>query len=179
MTKLKEYVLKKGFKKHAGGQTFFLAHQATTYSKLIYYNAVYKIESKRPNETKSAKKYINNNWKKLKKFFDNNLEFYKYYPTNNTFIEDQLFVRGNYDIKLNLDTFYFETDHSFSTIGDYKASKILANDLIPLIRLLSCFHASSSIVIIFIAQLLNIHYAKLLKEAVFVRQALPIGLAIF
>ena len=68
--------------------------------------------------------------KKLKKFFDNNLEFYKYYRTNNTFIDDQLFVRGKYDIKLNLDTFYFETDHTFSTIGDYKAGKILASDLI-------------------------------------------------
>lgn len=44
--------------------------------------------------------------------------------------DDQLFVRGKYDIKLNLDTVYFETDHSFSTIGDYKAAKILANDLI-------------------------------------------------
>ncbi|MFV0470595.1 MAG: RteC domain-containing protein [Paludibacteraceae bacterium] len=73
---------------------------------------------------------MNNELKKLKKFFDNNLEFYKYYRTNNTFIDDQLFVRGKYDIKLNLDTFYFETDHSFSTIGDYKAGKILANDLI-------------------------------------------------
>ncbi len=68
--------------------------------------------------------------KKLKRFFDNNLEFYKYYRTNNTFIDDQLFVRGKYDIKLNLDTIYFETDHSFSTIADYKVAKILANDLI-------------------------------------------------
>lgn len=89
-----------------------------------------KIESKKPNETKSAKKYFNTELKKLKRFFDNNLEFYKYYRTNNTFIDNQLFVRGKYDIKLNLDTIYFETDHSFSTIADYKVAKILANDLI-------------------------------------------------
>ena len=85
---------------------------------------------KKPNETKSAKKYFNTELKKLKRFFDNNLEFYKYYLTNNTFIDNQLFVRGKYDIKLNLDTIYFETDHSFSTIADYKVAKILANDLI-------------------------------------------------
>ena len=130
MTKLKEYVLKTGFKNTQEEIHFFKHIKPQFIAKLIYYNAVYKIESKKPNETKSAKKYINTELKKLKKFFDNNLEFYKYYRTNNTFIDDQLFVRGKYDIKLNLDTFYFETDHSFSTIGDCKAGKILANDLI-------------------------------------------------
>lgn len=130
MTKLKEYVLKTGFKNTQEEIYFFKHIKPQFIAKLIYYNAVYKIESKKPNETKSAKKYINNELKNLKKFFDKNLEFYKYYRTNNTFIDDQLFVRGKYDIKLNLDTFYFETDHSFSTIGDYKAGKILANDLI-------------------------------------------------
>lgn len=79
-------------------------------SKLIYYNAIYKIESKKPNEKKSAKKYIHTELKKLKRFFDNNLEFYKYYRTNNAFIDDQLFVRGKYDIKLNLDTIYVCAD---------------------------------------------------------------------
>ncbi|MEE1885352.1 RteC domain-containing protein [Pedobacter flavus] len=148
-------------------------------AKLIYYNAVYKLESKNPNESKSAKKYINNELKKLKKLFDNNLEFYKYYRTNNTFIDDQLFVRGKNDIILNLDTFYFETDHSFSTIGDYKSGKILANDLIPMIRLFSYFHASSSIVIIFIALLLNVYNAKFPKVVVFVCQPSPIGLVVF
>jgi len=34
-------------------------------------------------------------------------------------------------------------------------------------------------VIIFIAQLFKVYYAKLLKVAVFVCQALPIGLAVF
>jgi hypothetical protein len=39
-------------------------------------------------------------------------------------------VRGKHDIRLNLDTFYFETDLSFSTSHDYKVAKIIANDLI-------------------------------------------------
>ena len=67
---------------------------------------------------------------KRNKGFDGILNFlYKYYRTNNTFIDDQLFVRGKYDIKLNLDTIYFETDHSFSTVR-LQAAKMLANDLI-------------------------------------------------
>lgn len=130
LSELKKHILKRGFKNIEEEIHFFKHQKPVIVSKLIYYNAIYKIESKKPNETKSAKKYFNTELKKLKRFFDNNLEFYKYYRTNNTFIDDQLFLRGKYDIKLNLDTIYFETDHSFSTIVDYKAAKILANDLI-------------------------------------------------
>jgi hypothetical protein len=39
-------------------------------------------------------------------------------------------VRGKHDIRLWLDTFYFEADHRFSTSHDYKVAKIIANDLI-------------------------------------------------
>jgi len=129
---LKEYVLNRGFKSINEEVHFFKHQKPAIVSKLIYYNAIYKIEAKKPCGAKPIKKYLNDELKKLKRYFDNNLEFYKYYRTNNTFIDDQLFVRGKYDIKLNLDTIYFETDHSFSTIADYKAAKILANDLIQL-----------------------------------------------
>ena len=79
---------------------------------------------------KPIKKYLNDELKKLKRYFDNNLEFYKYYRTNNSFIDEKLFVRGKHDIKLSLDTFYFEADNSLSTSHDYKVAKIIANDLI-------------------------------------------------
>lgn len=109
---------------------FFKHQKPAIVSKLIYYNAIYKIETKKPYGAKPIKKYLNDELRKLKRYFDNNLEFYKYYRTNNSFIDDKLFVRGKYDIKLSLDTFYFEADHNFSTSHDYKVAKIIANDLI-------------------------------------------------
>lgn len=130
LSEVKKYVLNRGFKNFGEEIHFFKYQKPTIVSKLIYYNAIYKIETKKPNGAKPIRKYLNEELNKLKRFFDNNLEFYKYYRTNNTFIDNQLFVRGKYDIKLNLDTIYFETDHSFSTIADYKVAKILANDLI-------------------------------------------------
>src|SRR5690606_6414495 len=66
----------------------------------------------------------------LKRFFDNNLDFYKYYRSNNSFLDESLFVRGKHNIGLWLDTFYFEADQRFSTSHDYKVAKIIANDLI-------------------------------------------------
>lgn len=38
-------------------------------AKLIYYNSIYKTETKKPNEPKSLKKYLNAGLKKPKRFF--------------------------------------------------------------------------------------------------------------
>ncbi len=97
----------------------------------IYHNTILKIETKMPHGgEKIAKKYLNNELKKLKRFFDNNLDFYNYHRTGSSFLDFKYFVRGNYDIKLRLDSYYFETDHNFSTSHDFKVAKILAYDLV-------------------------------------------------
>lgn len=130
LSEVKEYVLKNGFKNTEAEIHFFKNQKPAIVSKLIYYNAVYKIETKKPNDAKAVRKYFNEELRKLKRYFDTNLEFYKYYRTKNSFIDEKLFLRGKHDIKLSLDTVYFETDHRFSTSHDYKAAKIIANDLI-------------------------------------------------
>lgn len=121
---------KTGFKDNDGEIRFFKFLKPTIVAKLIYYNAIYKIETKKPYGSKPIRKYLNRELKKLKRHFDNNLDFYKYYRTNNTSLDEKLFVRGNHDIKLCLDTGYFQSDLTFSTSHDYKVAKIIANDLI-------------------------------------------------
>ncbi len=131
LSKLKEFVLKQGFEDKKEEIYFFKKLKPVILSKLIYYNAIYKIETKKPyGKGKTIKKYIDNELAKLKRFFDNNLEFYKYYRTNSTYLDERYFVRGGYDVRLSLDTYYFETDHNFTTSHDYKVAKIIANDLI-------------------------------------------------
>jgi ribosome-associated translation inhibitor RaiA len=131
LSKLKEFVLKRGFKSTEEEIHFFKRLKPVILAKLIYYNAIYKIETKKPyGNGKAIKKYIDNELTKLKRYFDNNLEFYKYYRTNSTYLDEKYFVRGKYDVKLSLDTYYFETDHNFTTSHDYKVAKIIANDLI-------------------------------------------------
>ncbi len=130
LSKLKEFVIKKGFKNIQEEIHFFKHQKPLIVAKLIYYNAIYKIETKKPHGRKLIRKYLNKELKKLKRFFDNNLEFYRYYRTNNSIIDDKLFVREKHNLKLSLDTIYFETDHRFSTSHDYKVAKIIANDQI-------------------------------------------------
>ncbi len=127
---LKGFVLKNDFKNMEAEIHFFKYQKPVVVSKLIYYNAIYKIETKRPYGAKRIRKYFTKELKKLKRFFDNNLDFYKYYRSNNSFVDEKFFVREKHDIRLWLDTFYFEADHRFSTSHDYKVAKIIANDLI-------------------------------------------------
>lgn len=128
---LKEYVLKHGFKNADEEIRFFKHLKPAIVAKLIYYNAVYNIEARKPyGGTKRIRKYLNAELRKRKRYFDSNLEFYKYHRTNSTYLDHKYFLRGKHDIKLGLDTFYFEADHSFSTSHDYRVAKIIANDLI-------------------------------------------------
>lgn len=100
-------------------------------SKLIYYNAIFKIETKKPHGgERILKKYLNNELDKLKRYFDSNLDFYRYYRTGSNYLDIKYFTRGKVDIKMALDSFYFEADHSFSISHDFKVAKIMAHDLI-------------------------------------------------
>lgn len=100
-------------------------------SLYIYHNAVFKIETKMPHGgDRITKKYLHKELKKLKRYFDNNLDFYNYHRTGSSFLDFKYFVRGNLDVKLRLDSFYFEADHNFSTSHDFKIAKILAHDLV-------------------------------------------------
>lgn len=130
LSEIKEYVLKRGFKSKDEEIHFFKYQKPSIVAKLIYYNAIYKIETRKPYGAKPIRKYLNKELKKLKVFFDRNLEFYKYYRSDNSYVDEKFFVRGKHDIKLWLDTYYFESDQTFSTSHDFKVAKIMANDLI-------------------------------------------------
>lgn len=133
ITNLKGIVEKIKFTTDTEEINFFKEIKPQFTSKLIYYNVLFKIEMKKPNGgNRILKKYYNNELTKLKAFFDNELEFYKYYRSGSTYLDYKYFQRGKFDIKMSLDSYYFETDRNFSTSHDFKVAKILANDLIQL-----------------------------------------------
>lgn len=75
LSEVKEHILKKGLK-NVGEEIRFFKHQKPIIvAKLIYYNAIYKIETKKPYGAQPIKKYLNRELKKLKRYFDNNLDF--------------------------------------------------------------------------------------------------------
>ena len=128
---LKNVVIKSQFKSQNEEIYFFKEIKPQFTSKIIYYNSILKIEMKKPNGgNRILKKYYNNELIKLKSFFDNELEFYKYFRSGNNYLDYKYFLRGKFDVKLALSSYYFETDTNFSTSHDFKVAKILAHDLI-------------------------------------------------
>lgn len=129
--KLKSFVIKYKFSSQLDEIHFFKKVKPLFLSRLIYYNHIYIIETHKPHGgEKALRKYLNNELQTLKQFFDKNLDFYKYYRTGSDYLDHKYFLRGKHDIKLSIDSFYFETDQRFSTSHDFKTAKIIANDQI-------------------------------------------------
>lgn len=128
---LKKFILKYRFKNVGEEIKFFKEVKPLFFSKLIFFVKVFNIETKKPTGSDRAqKRYYEYELDRLQKYFDNNLEFYQYYRMQSTFLDEKYFRRGKFDIRLTLDTFFFETDPRFSSSHDFKVSKILANDLL-------------------------------------------------
>lgn len=131
LEKLRETTEKRSFKSKASEIEFFKNTKPQLYCKLIYYVNLFNIESKRPRgSNKSQIKYFNKNIDKLQIYFNDNLEFYHYYRTGATFLDEQYFLRGKADIRLHPETFHFFTDSQFSTSHDSTVATILAYDML-------------------------------------------------
>lgn len=129
--KLKIFVVKYKFRSQEEEINFFKIIKPKFLSKLICHNRIFNIETKKPHGgEKVVRKYLNNELDKLKRYFDNNLDFYRYFRTNSSYLDHKYFLRKKHDIKLSIDTFYFEADHRYSTSHDYKIAKIVAHDLV-------------------------------------------------
>src|SRR5690606_22705537 len=73
---VREYVMKRCFKNTDEEIRFFKYQKPAIVAKLIYYNAIYKIKTKKPNWQKPNRNYLNKELKQLKRFFDNILYYY-------------------------------------------------------------------------------------------------------
>jgi hypothetical protein len=133
LEKLKSFFIKCKSLKKSEEIEFFRDIKPQFTAKLIYYNEIYNIEINRPlGSQKAIRKYYKTELLKLKIFFKENIEFYRYYRTGNNCLDNKYFVRSKYNIKLMVDSFYFQTDHRFSTSHDYKLARIQANDAITI-----------------------------------------------
>lgn len=129
--KLKNFTMKYKFKSETEEIDFFKHQKSRFLSRMIYYNEMYITEAQKPKGGEEVlKRYYHNALNHIKRFFDKNVEFYKYYRTQSTYLDNKYFTRKNLDIKLILDTFVFEADSRFRTSHDYKAAKIMANDML-------------------------------------------------
>lgn len=131
LEQLRVLVSKKRFKSLDEEILFFKNIKPHAFSKLIYYQKLFNIESKRPRSSNKAQiKYFNKHIDRLQNYFNDHLEFYHYYRRGATFLDQHYFVRGKADIRLFPDTFSFFIDEQFSTSHDTTVAIILAYDML-------------------------------------------------
>lgn len=110
---------------------FFKTIKPRLFSKLIYYQKIYHIELKRPiSGCQLQRLYLEKELEQINNFCIKNVDFIQYYRSGKTVMDDYYFLRGKREIELNQESFYFERDPKFSTLFDFKVSKLLASDML-------------------------------------------------
>jgi hypothetical protein len=111
--------------------TFFKEIKPGMFYKLISYNKIYNIEMFRPVcGYEAVKEYLEKEEEMLNFFYLKNNEFIQYYRSGNSTYDAYYFVRNSPGIEINVEIFSFERDTSFSTHYDFKATELLANDML-------------------------------------------------
>ena len=131
LEKLKTEFLNYSFKDKSEEIDFFRNIKPQFASWLIYYNDIYNMEINRPIGTgKALRRYYREELNKLQLFFNENKDFYRYVRTGNRSLDKKYFLRRTYHSGITFDSFYFQTDHRFSTSHDYQVARMMANDRI-------------------------------------------------
>ncbi|NDW08631.1 RteC domain-containing protein [Dysgonomonas sp. 520] len=110
---------------------FFKEYKPKILGLLLFFNKTHAIELKRPtgsNET--LREYYETELKNLTYFFDRNLDFYQYYRSGATYMDEYYFQRIKKPHKLCMDSIYYVIDTDFSPGYDYKVAKINCNEML-------------------------------------------------
>ena len=125
LKQLKEFVLGYTFCNEQEEILFFKKQKPEIYSKSIYFKKVAEIESRRPiGFPADIEKYLIDELRSLTVFFNEHKDFYEYYRTDSTHLDDLYFLRKKNDLKQKMKG--ADMDENFTTGHDYTVAKIIA-----------------------------------------------------
>lgn len=128
---LKEFIVSYKFQDAAEEIHFFKNIKPRLCAHLIYYRTIHNIEMNRPvGNIEVQRKYLNKELEDIQDFINKRLDFYRYWRSGYTNLDEIYFMRGKTDMELYLESFYYELDPKFSTNYDFKVARILANDML-------------------------------------------------
>ena len=131
INRLKKFLNNYSFQNNTEEINFFKNIKPKFLSKLIYFQKVYKIQFHLPlGYSETVKNYYLKELEKINDFFKANSEFYSYYRSGATSLDELYFIRKEPDSWLLLNFEDYETDTLFTTIYDQKLAKILAFKLV-------------------------------------------------
>lgn len=127
--KLKSQISSYIFRSAAEEIYFFKYVKPAYYSRLIYFQKLFHIETGRPaGNTTLWEPLLQQVLERIQYFFEANIEFYRYYQSGDTYLDEPCFRRGRGEMLLKPDDYYFSSDPSFSTSHDGLVARILASE---------------------------------------------------
>lgn len=109
---------------------FFKHQKPMLLGRLIYFYKIYRIESHRPPCEELAEEYYMKRQEELKLFFDRHVAFYQYYRSGATYRDTHYFLRGQYEVSTETETYDFEDAPEFSTGYDRLVARIIATEML-------------------------------------------------
>ncbi len=129
--RLREFLISYDFPNEDEEIEFFKEIKPRIFCKQIYYRKIYNIEMGRPPGSIDAQKeHLENELVAINKYTNKRLDFIRYYRSGATYLDRQYFLRGQMDTEQYLESFHSYLDPKFSTNGDFKIARIMANDML-------------------------------------------------
>lgn len=129
LLKLRDYVTQLDFNTKEEEIYFFKEMKLYALEEYLYYSKLWEILVRQPvTSIKRRKKYLRKMIAETQKFFNENTEFYLYYRSGSTYLDEKYFVHTEISCTLNCQHFIF--DPYFSTSHDYTLAAIKANEKI-------------------------------------------------
>ena len=131
LDRMRKLVVIEGFPDQKSEIHFFKKLKPAVYSKLLYYRAVFEIESNRNEiDKKGQKKYFQQQMDKIKEYMDKHQVKVQYYKCNFKHLDEMYFVRENNEIPMEIRGDQHLLDEDFFTWHDHTFSTIRANEML-------------------------------------------------
>lgn len=123
----------KWLKKHRFENTqeeiyFFKELKPKLVSKLIFYKALYKLETSLPQAKRDKRKHYEKELRKIRQYAINNKEFYEYFRARSCHKDEDYFIRRRYKDIIRDDCWLINYDSKLCTSHDYNVANLIAND---------------------------------------------------
>jgi hypothetical protein len=131
LDRMRVLVINEGFPDRNSEIYFFKKIKPTVYSKLLYYQAVFDLESKRQKADSSViRRYFQKRFYKINEYMEEHQMKVQYYKCGFKHLDEKYFVRGTTEIPLELRSSHHLLDEEFFTWHDHTFSTIMAHEML-------------------------------------------------
>ena len=131
LDRMRQLVIIEGFPDRNSEIYFFKKIKPAGYSKLLYYQAVFDLESKRQKADSSViRRYFQKRLYKINEYMEEQQVKVQYFKCGFKHLDEKYFVRGTIEIPLELRSSHHLLDEEFFTWHDHTFSTIMANEML-------------------------------------------------